>query len=338
MLKRYLYLAANLWVLVAGCAAAAESLSGEPGSWTARVSAVPAVRPVEQARMTPPRVAPVVRPESRPAAASALALPKVRATSNAGGLKVGKAAPAVVSVPDAPRVSERPATKSGADPPAQGSEAAAPRQAAEQPVGDTPGQHVSHPARPDRAARSVSPAVRVPWVTRGRPDKMALIADEEKRDRGEGKDEPGIVKTAFSMLLKLGAVLALAYVTILALKWLSNRRETFPRVQRNLKVVDTIKLSSNSSLHVIDVKGKTLLVGCSAGQMSLLQEFEQGEPAEGEPSGDSRFAEYLAKYSGSSFQSNPAGRLAGLLRDCAAYLQTRRRSVAAQDRGGSNEA
>lgn len=162
-----------------------------------------------------------------------------------------------------------------------------------------------------------------------RPDKIAMLAASEDRlDQPQKKEDPGLVLGALSMIFKLAIVLGLAYLTILLLKWFTGKREVMPRSQRELRVGDTVRLSSTSSLHLVSVKGKTLLVGCSSGQVNLLQEFEdeqQEEDSSESPNG--RFAEYLAKYSEASARTGAAGRVAGLLRDCAAQLRKRQAAV-----------
>lgn len=159
-----------------------------------------------------------------------------------------------------------------------------------------------------------------------RPDKIALLAAaEERREQPQRKEEPALIVSVLSMMIKLAVVLGLAYLTVLALKWFSAKRDAVPRSQRELQIGDTVRLSSTNSLHMVSVKGKTLLVGCSSGQVTLLREFDderlEEEPSEA-PSG--RFAEYLEKYSSASAQSGAAGRVAGLLRDCAMQLKKMR--------------
>lgn len=159
-----------------------------------------------------------------------------------------------------------------------------------------------------------------------RPDKIALLAAaEERREQPQRKEEPGLIVSVLSMMIKLAVVLGLVYLTILALKWFSAKKDALPRNQREMKIGDTLRLSSTNSLHLVSVKGKTLLVGCSSGQVNLLREFDderlEEEPSEA-PSG--RFAEYLEKYSTASAQSGAAGRVAGLLRDCAMQLKKMR--------------
>jgi flagellar biogenesis protein FliO len=176
-----------------------------------------------------------------------------------------------------------------------------------------------------------------------RPDKVVLMGSEEKDTVGAKKDNPGVLATAFRMLISLAIVLVLAYLAILALKLLSERRETTSRVHQTMKVVDTVRLSNSSSLHVVQVGGKLLLLGCSGGQINLLREFDQEESEEQVPVPVAKvgtFAEYLSKYSGTQFQNSPAGRLAGFLRDCATHLQDRKRKltdVSSKNAGGKDE-
>jgi flagellar biogenesis protein FliO len=161
-------------------------------------------------------------------------------------------------------------------------------------------------------------------ATQNRPDKVALLtAHEDKGGLSKEEGSPNFGWTAFLTVMKLGIVLVLAYVTILALKWFLNSKDPLPRIRRNLKVMDTAKLSSTCSVHVVAVGGKKLLLGCSTGQVSLLTELEVQEDSEPAPVQDSRFSEYLAKYSATAPQSGAAGRIAGLLRDATSHLKSK---------------
>lgn len=174
-------------------------------------------------------------------------------------------------------------------------------------------------AKPQGAAASSKP--------QARPDKVAMLEKLEEKDPSTKKQgAPGTIWSAFLMIFKLGVVLILAYLTILALKLLSDKRESSPRTRRDLKVTDTVKLTNTSSLHLVEVGGKTLLIGSSSGQVNLLREMESAEETKPSPIEDTRFSEYLEKYSG-AFQKTPAGRVAGLLRDCASHLQSRKRKI-----------
>lgn len=158
-----------------------------------------------------------------------------------------------------------------------------------------------------------------------RPDKVALLSNDEAVGKKSPDDSGVSAGMVASTIFKLAIVLGLVYVTILLLKKLSGKQIETPRSSRNLRVLDTVRLSQNSTVHVIDVKGKTLLIGCSSGQVNLLQELETAaeQPESAEIAGG-KFAEYLEKYSEKSGQATPTSRMAGLLRDCTAYIQNRR--------------
>ena len=169
-----------------------------------------------------------------------------------------------------------------------------------------------------------------------RQDKIALLAG---RSENRVSTREAVGKTASTvgiMVLKLAFVLALAYATILVLKWVSAKRESRPSGSRDLQVVDTVRLSPTSSLHLVSASGRTLLVGCASGQVNLLREFELGEAPEDVEATGGKFAEYLEKYSGGNAASTPAARIAGLLRDCTAHLrrhQARHVSTRSTDEG-----
>lgn len=170
-----------------------------------------------------------------------------------------------------------------------------------------------------------------------RPDKIALLAEMGEERKPAHKGAGDAAKTVLGTLLKLALVLVLAYLTILALKWISGRRDLMPHGSQNLRIVDTLRLSTGSSLHLINAEGKRLLIGCSSGQVSLLQEFETGDATEPGEQPAGRFAEYLEKYSAGSSAGSPSRRIAGLLRDCTAYLRKRQSSAVSAGKLGAGE-
>lgn len=169
--------------------------------------------------------------------------------------------------------------------------------------------------------------VAVTQTEMGRPDKIALLGKTDGESKPDTRKTGDTVKTILSTLVKLAFVLFLAYMTILVLKWLSGKRDVASFGSHDLRVVNTLRLSQNSSLHIVNVMGKTMLVGSSTGQVNLLREFEETElePEKTPETADSRFAEYLEKYSAGS--GSPANRVGGLLRDCTAYLKKRQMSA-----------
>lgn len=172
-----------------------------------------------------------------------------------------------------------------------------------------------------------------------RQDRVAMMAEHKAKPASAGKAVGDWSKTVLVTLLKLGFVLALAYVTILALKWISAKRESAPQAAGDMKIVETLALPTGGHLHVVSIHGKSLLIASAAGHVSLLSEFEPtDEPLEVKDAGG-RFAAQLEKYYAAGQSTSPAGRIAGLLRDCSAHLQRRRHGMARSGRGSgeSNE-
>ena len=208
----------------------------------------------------------------------------------------------------------------------------APKEAVEPAISEVrhvrPVRQVRHQTEPkDPAPMEKKPEVR----QSNRPDKIAMLADLEKKDQSPAAGGSSVTaKTVLSTILKLAVVLVLAYLTILALKWLSVKKDAPPQNQGDFRVKDTLRLSPTGTLHLVDVKGKTLLIGCSSGQVNLIREFDETEQVETES--DGRFAQYLERYSQTSRKHGAAGRVAGLLRDCTTYLKERRNNVGGDKR------
>ncbi|MCL6518686.1 MAG: flagellar biosynthetic protein FliO [Armatimonadetes bacterium] len=172
-------------------------------------------------------------------------------------------------------------------------------------------------------------------IEKKRPDKIALLSNYQRTNREPAKKETSTIAVVLSMVLKLSIVLGLAYFTILLLKWVSSRRNLLPN-NHDLKMVASAKLSANSTLHIVNVRGKSLLIGCGGGQVSLLCDL--GDVSEeGLSQSNGLFMEYLEKYSKEEARHGPAGRIAGLLRDCTAYLRERSHVFARASGRGVND-
>ena len=327
------FAAIGMLCILALASAPAFCQSESTGSWASvvKASTVPYARPVRTDGAKAP-AAPAVSPQQDDKRqAEAVRALKAEVTPSKTEAQAAPTGAAVVNPPDPP----------GVEPQGQGAPAALSDQDSAPPVAATvsPARHGRHSRSSSaRAVEQAKPSGGEPAspasdpagpndrlkTAKDRPDKMALVARFEHEERRPAKQGPGIARMALSTVLKLALVLALAYLTILVLKWLSVRKDVLPRTRRDLKIVDTVRLSSTSSLHLVDLSGKRLLVGCSTGEVNLLRELEDEEPAEAIPAEGNRFAEYLAKYSGPSLQNGPAARIGGLLRDCAGYLKNRR--------------
>jgi len=97
-------------------------------------------------------------------------------------------------------------------------------------------------------------------------------------ERGDPFDGPG---AAMDLVLKLGAVLALAYVSMAALK-----RYTSGSVSQRgtlLEVLDSTTLGPNRSIYVVRAGQKRLVLGVTQNQITALAELDPddtGTPAE----------------------------------------------------------
>lgn len=167
-------------------------------------------------------------------------------------------------------------------------------------------------------------------------DKIAMLSSSETVGKNAPEETGVSAGMLASTIFKLGIVLGLVYLTILLLKKLSGKQIDAPTSSKNLRVLDTVRLSQSNTIHVVKVKGKTLLVGCSSGQVNLLQELETAEEPEEVQVAGGKFAEYLEKYSGKTRQASPATRVAGMLRDCTSYIQKRRNEIGNAGTGASN--
>ena len=92
-------------------------------------------------------------------------------------------------------------------------------------------------------------------------------------ERGDPFDGPG---AAMDLVLKLGAVLALAYVSLAALK-----RYTSGAVSQRgtlLEVLDSTTLGPNRSVYVVRVGQKRLVLGVTQNQITPLAELDDEAP------------------------------------------------------------
>lgn len=99
---------------------------------------------------------------------------------------------------------------------------------------------------------------------------LAAFALPTSRD-GDPFDGPG---AAVDIILKLGAVVALAYVALAALK-----RYTGSATRRRgglLEVLDSATLAPNRSVYVVRAGGKRLVLGVTQTQITALAELPDG--------------------------------------------------------------
>lgn len=220
-----------------------------------------------------------------------------------------------------------------------GSDAAAPGQAA--PSAGKPAAVVRHDrtAYPDRPAPTAGPgqtqstggtADRPGSDTGGRKPAQSVGSSSAARHSRLGSDsvpayDPGSEPSAAVSLLRvIGAlvfVAALAYLSLLALKGTLSRNAGGGS-RRSVRVVETVALGANRTLHVVEIQGKRMLIGSTPGQMTLLSEMDCTAEEDCE-SGNPGFQSILSRLAPSHDRARTAGRVSRLLREGAAFLQGR---------------
>ncbi len=119
-----------------------------------------------------------------------------------------------------------------------------------------------------------------------KPNKTGISADKnaDAGDNVEGTDAfPGYQEPAastlpnpfYALLRSLGSlifILALIYLSIYGLKVYMNKKPGFS-FSSNIHVLESVFLSANKSLHLVEVGGEVLLLGVTEGGMNVLKEI-----------------------------------------------------------------
>ncbi len=93
-----------------------------------------------------------------------------------------------------------------------------------------------------------------------------------------GGDTTSTVSLAVSVMLKLGAVLLLIY---LCLRWLHRLQSVAPlTAKRQISLLETMHLSPRQKLHLVQIGGRTLLLGATEQSLSFLAEVDLPSTAE----------------------------------------------------------
>ncbi|HMQ51756.1 MAG TPA: flagellar biosynthetic protein FliO [Anaerolineae bacterium] len=91
-------------------------------------------------------------------------------------------------------------------------------------------------------------------------------------ETGPEQPEP-VWQTATTLVLKLGLVLGLVYVSMAGLRWLKQHKVGGLGGGHTVRVLETTGLGPNQALHLVVVGDKTLLIGATPQQLSLISEL-----------------------------------------------------------------
>lgn len=147
-------------------------------------------------------------------------------------------------------------------------------------------------------------------------------------EKVETAKESPVYVTALGFLFKLALVLALAYVTILALKRFTSLRAPLGVDQRRIRVLENSPLGANRMLHLIEVGSKRLLVASTPSQVNLVTEIAPEDVPDvpvGQPSVG--FKDHLALFMGGPDSTPYARSVAAMLADSSAFLQDKMREL-----------
>jgi flagellar biogenesis protein FliO len=80
-------------------------------------------------------------------------------------------------------------------------------------------------------------------------------------------------QTATGLILKLGLVLGLVYVSMAGLRWLKQNKVNGLGSSHTIRVLETTGLGPNQALHLVVVGEKTLLIGATPQHLALISEL-----------------------------------------------------------------
>jgi len=134
------------------------------------------------------------------------------------------------------------------------------------------------------------------------------------------KGEPSVAASLLRVAGALVFVVALAVLSLYALKHFGSGKITRKSPRRSIKIIETTGLGPNRALHVVQAGSKYLLVGSTPNQISLVAELDAAE-AEADPEKAVDFASILHKSGTAQDRADSASKLSDTLRDGASFLQ-----------------
>lgn len=105
------------------------------------------------------------------------------------------------------------------------------------------------------------------------PDAIPFL-DDATQDATSAETQQPAWLTLVDVIAKLALVIGLLYGTLLALRWLQRRRGGRTEADgATIHVLETVGLTPGRSLHLVAVGEKTLLIGATDHQLSVLTEI-----------------------------------------------------------------
>jgi len=129
---------------------------------------------------------------------------------------------------------------------------------------------------PDTPAEQTAPAAAAPSPNEGyllpAYDPTPAWADAQSSETDFN------LSTVFSLVFKLGLVLALIYGTAWGLKRFRFWTQSAPSKGQQINIVETAQMAPHQMLHLIEVQGQTFLIGSTEQRISLISSLSNATP------------------------------------------------------------
>lgn len=144
---------------------------------------------------------------------------------------------------------------------------------------------------------------------------------------GAKEAEPSVAASLLRVILSLAFVVAIACLSLLALKHFTSGKNVGKSPRRTIRVLETAGLGTNRALHVVQIGGRRMLIGSTSGQINLISEMDASEIQEVEAEQPADFASFLHRFCSTDERANTASTLGGILRDGASFLAKKTSAV-----------
>lgn len=154
------------------------------------------------------------------------------------------------------------------------------------------------------------------------PDFFESLNSADNASKSKS-NEPSVFLTVISFIGKLILVLGIAYVCIFGLKKINAVKTNFVDSKKRIVVIEHTSISPGRQLHLVNIAGKSLLIGSTSSQINLLAELDPAQISEIEEQPSVGFKEQLSQFLGHNPKKEETAKsVAQLLRESATELRS----------------
>lgn len=190
-------------------------------------------------------------------------------------------------------------------------------------VDEKPAKRIKTAPPQDTAADVAEPLAPVkPHVKPAiKPKSKYLAGYYDEPSKKTKASEPSVAASLMRVVGALVFVVALAVLSLYALKHFSTSKALRKTPQRSIRVIETTGLGPNRALHIVQAGNKFLLVGSTPNQINLVAELSSSDAEEADPERIADFASILDRSSSDQDRADTASKLSDAIRDGASFLQ-----------------